>query len=328
MATARGNKARLVLREQADFSTAEATGQNGNFRLVPFYDFTPDPTYELVTDPILDSTKGALPREAEEGLASANFSATVPIGYESIGIWLRAMFGAPSTTGVGPYTHTFDAVADPTIPAFSIGTEYPDISVFKQLNGFVANSVSFSARKDAEKARMTISGVARQELKVAAAHDSNPTDLTVETRPQNWEGVVLRNGAQIAGRVTAFEVTITNGITLDQEILNEQPYAADVLDPQWAVSGSITMRFNDDTYIDLAEAGTLSDLALTYGDYQASAESLQIKLNTCRFQRTAVPVNNGGRISETFQFLASEPTSPTTYTAEMILINATANYDR
>ena len=329
---ARGNKAKLLIREQADFDTAEATGQTGKFHAMRYYNHTPAPALERLSEELLDGAGGALPREVFDGLESGSFSVEVPAGVNSIGHWLKMFKGAPSTTDLtgGDYRHDYDALADPVIPEFSVGLEYTDIGLYMLGTSVQFNSLNISARKTSERLKFRFDGACHSWAKAAASFDSAPLSYAAASDPipQAWKARIERDDTLITDTVVGLDLTIANGVELDNETLNSTQYPAGRLDAQWAITGTLEMLLNDATYIDLAEAGTRWKLGLNH-NVQAGAPGAQrvlLDIDNIVLGKFGTPVQNDGRIRVSVPFQAGAPSG--SWASRFRIHNQTANYDR
>ena len=60
---------------------------------------------------------------------TADGDVVMPLDANAFGFWLKGAFGAPTTTGTGPWTHEFHSGAW-TLPSLSIETGMPEVSRF------------------------------------------------------------------------------------------------------------------------------------------------------------------------------------------------------
>jgi hypothetical protein len=140
--------------------------------------------------------------------------------------------------------------------------------------------------------------------------------------PVGFQGGVYQDDTLLAG-ITGFDLTAASSMSPDQETMNLLPTAAAFLDGKWSVTGSISARFRDTTWYDLATAGTEIDLELRFA--LDANTSLVLRAHNLRFERTGVPVPNGDILTSSFNFRASRPDSgDTPLTAT--LKNQTASY--
>ncbi|TPE47227.1 phage tail tube protein [Amaricoccus solimangrovi] len=320
MATARGDQAAFLMREQADFETPAAAA-DGDFRLLPFYSISMAPTEDVTED---DAIVGdAFPGEAVAGLRNLTGDITVPLGLQSIGWHLRGLFGDPVTTGGAPnYTHVFKMAAIPVPLLFTAGISHRGIDRHFRQAPVAYSGMSLSAQKDGQRSRTAFKMLGSVEDKLADTLDAAPVAFATDTVPVGFQAAIWKDGANVAG-VTGFEFEASLGITPDQEELNQLPTAASFLDGNWSLTGKISARFRDTSWYDLGSAGTLSDMELRY---ELSATlSIVFALHNLRFERVGVPVPNGDILTAEFGFRASRPDSgesPLTVT----LKNQTASY--
>jgi len=158
MTNARGDQSQLYLRRQAAFGTAEVAG-DGLFVTLPFYRFENNPSAPLEEDDAIygDSHTGAV----IDGLRSSGGSMEVPLALNSIGWHLYAMFGAPVTTGTGPYTHVFEP-ADTIVPVMQTGSiAFNDVAQYFTQDTLTYTGMQLAGRKEARRARATFDLLAR-----------------------------------------------------------------------------------------------------------------------------------------------------------------------
>ena len=320
MATARGDQAAFLMRQQADFDTPAAAG-DGDFMLLPFYSLSMAPTEDVSED---DAIIGdAFPGEAVAGLRNLTGDITVPLGLQSIGWHLRGLLGNPTTSGSAPnHTHVFKMAAIPVPLLFTGGISHRGIDKHFRQAPLAYSGLSIAAKKDGQRARVSFKLLGSVEEKTANTLDATPEPYADDKVPVGFQAAVWMGGAKVAG-VTAFEFDASLGITPDQEELNQLPTAASFLDGGWSLTGKISARFRDTSWYDLGSAGTLSDMELRY---QLSAtQSIVFALHNLRFERTGVPVSGKDILTAEFGFRASRPAtgnSPLTIT----LKNQTDSY--
>ena len=94
---ARGYKGKTVIDFETAFGVAPAAGSRKPF-MVPFQSFDTSASRELNTDDLITGTRN--PAAPFEGNVEASGSAVVPMDAHTTGLWIRAMFGLPTTTVV------------------------------------------------------------------------------------------------------------------------------------------------------------------------------------------------------------------------------------
>ena len=103
MARAQGARAQMALAFETTYGTAPTTG----FRVVPFASTTLGSEQPLITSELLG--QGRDPLAPIKDAVTADGDVVVPLDVENFGLWLKAAFGAPTTTGTTPKTHTFQS---------------------------------------------------------------------------------------------------------------------------------------------------------------------------------------------------------------------------
>lgn len=318
MPTAYGRDAVAMLRRQADFETPESAAPP-NFIKFPYYRSTLGARREQGTDPALPD--GRLPAVIDRGLRAADGQLEVPLHLNSIGWHLYGLLGAPVTTGAGPFVHTFDA-EDTDAPIFhTFGISHAKIGEHFRYSGFAYNTLAITAQKQSPRQRCLFGMLGRDEVNIGATLDAAPVGETTDPVAQSWVGEVLKDGA-VVGAVTQCEFNHSNGHELDQETITGDEWAAGVDEGRIGVNGSLTTRFLDTTFYDLAKAGTLFDLGLRW---VVGTGSLVLTAHNIQLAEDRVPVEGGGPITSSWSFQADKP-DPGTPPLQAVLTNDRADY--
>jgi hypothetical protein len=203
---------------------------------------------------------------------------------EQIGWWFKHAFGAPVTSGAGPYTHVFVPTALPT--SFQIEKDYTAkiASKVEALKGCRIGQVQLACPQEGfSKATFQISG--RRYAIRTAPLDATLTDLG-HTGWTGFKGIVKLGGTQIGG-VRDLNITIDNELATD---IYTFPSSGGTPGERFSlpegravISGTMTLVFEDFTLIDLATAGTETTIEIIYtngtGAGTATNEQLSILLD-------------------------------------------------
>ena len=301
MTNARGDEAVLLARQQAAFGAAEAAA-DGAFYKLPFYSYNVVPSEELNED---DAIQGdAFPGDAVAGLRALAGSMVVPMGLGSIGWHLRALLGAPVTSGAGDFTHVFTTAAQPAVPLLSHGITHGRVAQHFTQDSLAYTGMELSLQKNSERARITFNLAGREEVGAAATLDTTPVAWSPDPVPVGFQGKLLKDGVETA-MLTGASVTLNSGVEADQESINGLPTAAGMDAGMWALSGSLDARFRDRTWYDLANAGTAMDLHLQW--VLSATLSLEIEAHSIRLERFGIGVSGRDKISSSFNFQANRP---------------------
>lgn len=105
MARAYGWNAQLLLAEETEYGEMPAN----NYRKIPFISTTLDSEQNLVSSNVLGL--GRDPTQPFQDVINVDGDMVVPVDMRNIGVWLKAIFGIPSTEDVddGVYTHSFES---------------------------------------------------------------------------------------------------------------------------------------------------------------------------------------------------------------------------
>src|SRR5690606_4910329 len=130
MARAHGARAQMALAFETVYGTPPASG----YRLMPFARTTLGAEQPLLNSELLGY--GRDPLAPVKDAVTADGEVVVPIDVEAFGFWLKAAFGAPTTTGTTPKTHTFQS-GNWTLPSMAIEVAMPEVPRFAMYAGCV-----------------------------------------------------------------------------------------------------------------------------------------------------------------------------------------------
>lgn len=246
-----------------------------------------------------------------------------------LGHILRGVLGVPTTTGTGPYTHTFvprttDFHADCPLNPYTLEI-FRDLGQSHQYAGAVFNTLRLEFGAAQKLLRATLSGLSKG--KPTAIAKTTPSYETNE--PLKWRQLAFKLGDTIAGATAlayleSFGLTINNGLegvelsgsAADDAIGKIARNARRVIDFQ------ATFALPNLTEYDKFLAGTYRAFDITF-TVDANT-SLQIKLPRVKYQAFPIPVGGPGRLSVQVTGKAKYSTTDT-YDIQAILKNATAS---
>jgi len=274
----------------------------------------------------------AQPEQLVDGLQSANWRALVPAGQNSLGFWLKMMFGAPTTTGTAPnYVHSFRTNAAPVIPAFTAQEYYSTINRRFLSYGCFANRMEIDVQRRGQRAKLEFSGQAIKWDKEAEIADDDPLEYAAagDTAPLEYLCDIYLTEAggsaeQKIGVVTGIRYTIENEMQLDQAAFNGTALASERTGSKWNVSGSVQMRLKDYEWTDLARNRT--ECVLEARLVTGANNRLNLIASGVKFDSFAPQATTAGEILMTANFRCQKPASGFTFIAR--LDNQLANYNR
>jgi hypothetical protein len=136
MARAQGARAQMALAFETDYGTAPAIGCTR----APFASTSLGAEQRLLSSELLGY--GRDPSAPIKDAVTADGDVVVPIDAEAFGFWLKAAFGAPVTSGAGPWTDEFRC-GGWTLPSLSIETAMPEVPRFAMYSGCVLDQLSW-----------------------------------------------------------------------------------------------------------------------------------------------------------------------------------------
>ena len=284
---AQGIRAQMLLKEESAYGTAAT----GDYIKVPFLSADLGSERGLVQDPVIGY--GRDPRDPQQDVVNAGGQIVVPLDVRAMGHWLKATFGAPTTTGAGPYTHVFKSGAD-ALPSWSAEIGFLDIGRYHLVTGLAANRLALELRPEG-LANATIETVAQQEARSGTSGGGTPTSPAYQ-RFAGWTGRIQRGGVDLAG-IEACSPSYSNELDSARTVRGDGLIGG--IDPgQASLTGQLTARFMDDTLMALAADGTAVDLSLIW-EIDA-ARKLSFEASRVFLAKPKAPVSGPGGISVAF----------------------------
>lgn len=250
---------------------------------------------------------------------TADGELVVPIDVENWGVWLKAAFGAPVTTGTTPKVHTFNSGAA-SLPSLSIEAAYPQVPAFEMVSGCVVNMLSWQMRR---------SGLLTAKIGLIAQGAAAPAGTTGAGTPTAY---ALQRFSPFNGEVKRNTVTLANIVSADFDYSNNlDPVETlradgkiDGIDPSIAsLKGKVTMRFADLTLFNDAISGAPCELQANYV-IGANAQ-FSFTAHAVYLERPSIPIEGPKGIEVSFDFMAAKATSPARM-ATAVLTNTIASY--
>lgn len=254
------------------------------------------------------------------GLLTIGGSFSGPVYPSLIGHLLRAALGAPTTTGTGPFTHTFNPAqgrfsTDAALPPYSI-TVGRD-GVIERYSGCVCQSLSFSFSKG---------GMLTFESQWIGANYSSPAAPTVALptdTPFTLDAVVQRNSVAF-GSLQDISIAINNNLEGVRTINNNAGFISRVA---WngvrTIEVSGTADFDNSTlYNDFLSFG---NTPWTFEWAQGANPRLTFTFPAMKNLDGAPNVGGEGRITHPFS-LSAEYDVATSRAMQVVLVNNVNSY--
>jgi hypothetical protein len=202
MARAQGARAQMALAFESSYGTAPPAGE---FWQLPFASSNLGSEQNLLASELLGY--GRDPVTPIGDAINVDGDITVPIDAPYFSIWLKAIFGAPTTTGptAGAYTHVFQS-GGWTLPSLAIEVGMPDVPFFGLNTGCVANQLSWTMQRSG-LITAQVNVIAQGEVTGAASIAGALNTLPL-TRFGAFQGAISREGTAL-GNVVSAQVSAT-----------------------------------------------------------------------------------------------------------------------
>jgi hypothetical protein len=236
---------------------------------------------------------------------------------DSVGFWMRALLGAPVTTGTGPYTHVFSSGND--IPSLSVEETHAQLSPvqYRLIKGLKLGSAEVDLSPDGAL-RMKFSGIAQSHEVRSTVSSGTPTGFTGAKFQQSNCEVRLDDVA--IGQLTSGKFTISNGLEAVETIRADSMIeAAD--EGERSSEGEIMVRLaaNTETVFDTTSAPKALKIVYTLGTITLTLEWARVF-----FEGAAPSISGPGGISVSRNWRAAKPASGPL--CRVTLINSIVSY--
>ncbi|SDE90163.1 phage tail tube protein [Limimaricola pyoseonensis] len=313
MARAKGSRAQVAVGFETTYGTPPAAGK---FWRMPFSREDVGGTRGLLASNLLgygrDEQDPVLDGQVVDG------GATIPVDKRALGVWLKGLLGAPTTTGTGPYTHVFKSGAQ-VLPSMSIEIGMPEVPSFAMNKGARVNTLGIEMRPrgliDA-----TVAVLAKGEVKAPTTAIGTPVDFEVE-RFSSFTGSVKRDGGVLANVVGA-SFNYSNNLE-GVETIRDDGEVEDIDPGMSQLRGSITVRYASRDLMDLAEAATPIELELGYR--VSASEAFTLVAHRVFLPKPKVSIDGPGGIQAEYQWQASRDATEGV-AATFTLVNDISNY--
>jgi hypothetical protein len=312
MAREVGARTRSAFAFESTYGVAPASG----YRFIPFAKNDLGRSQPLLDNEMLGY--GRDPLTPIKDAVDANGSLTIPLDVENLGLWLKAAFGAPTTTGTTPKVHTFQS-GGYVLPSFSLEKQMPAVPLFEMVSGCMVDEISFDfQRKGLLTAEVKV--LAQGAADAASTGAGTPTELAYQ-RFGNFNGAIKRNGADL-GNILSGSVMYRNNLDPVETIRADGKI--DGIDPGMATaSGSLVARLADTTLIDQAGAGTGCSLEFSYS--LGANASLLLTFHDVYLPIPKKVIEGPQGLQVTFDWQGAKATSPARM-CTAVLTNTVATY--
>ena len=297
MARAQGARAQMAL----GFETVYGTPPLSGFTKMPFASTSLGSEQPLLNSELLGY--GRDPLAPIKDAVTADGDAVVPLDAGAFGFWLKAAFGDPTTTGVGPYTHEFTS-GNWTLPSLSIETGMPEVPRFAMYSGCVLDQLSWQVQRSG-LLTATARLVAQGETVATTTSVGTPAELGLK-RFGHFNGAISRNGTAL-GNVVSAEITYSNNLDRIETIRGDGRIdGADAT--MAALTGRIEVRFADSTLVAQAINGEACEMEFAY--VLPSGDSFIFTVHAVYLPIPRIEISGPQGVQASFDWQAAKATSP------------------
>ena len=292
MARAQGARSQLAVAYETTYGSPPA----GGFTRLPFASSTLSAEQPLLSSELLGY--GRDPLAPIKDAITADGDLSVPIDAEAFGFWLKAAFGAPVTTGTGPYSHEFRS-GNWSLPSMAIETGMPEVPRYAMYSGVMLNQLSWTLQRSG-LLTATVGLIAQGETVTTSSQTGTLTDLDL-IRFGHFNGSVERNGLAL-GNVVSAQITYSNNLDRIETIRADG--MIDGADPTIAaLTGQIEVRFADSTLVQQAISGTPCALQFAYA--LPAGQSLTLTAHAVYLPRPRIEISGPAGVQASFDWQAA-----------------------
>ncbi|WP_300115248.1 phage tail tube protein [Sphingobium sp.] len=188
----------------------------GGFLKLPFVSSDLSEERPLLEDDLLGFGREGL--DPSYDVATDNGDIVVPVDSGAFSFWMKAMFGAPVTSGTGPYTHIFES-GKSALPSHSIEIGHPDVPAYSVHYGAYANQMRIAMARGG-MLNATISMIAQGESQFTTTSVAGTPSSRFGGRFAQATGVIKRDGVAL-GNIVSADIAISNGLDPIEVIRND-----------------------------------------------------------------------------------------------------------
>lgn len=312
MARAHGARVQMALAFESTYGTAPVSG----FTKMPFASASLGAQQPLIDNELVGY--GRDPLAPSRDAISVDGDAVIPVDVDAIGYWLKLLFGAPTTTGTTPKTHTFPS-GGLTLPSAAIEIGNPEVPEFRMYTGVRADTLAVTMQRSGNL-QATVGLIGQGEASAVSTAAGTLAAIT-QQRFGTFNGAIKRDGVTL-GNVTSGEFTYSNGLDRIETIRADGKI--DGVDPGMAsLKGKISTRFVDTTLKTQAQNGTACILEFSW--VIDASRSLTITAHSVFLPVPKIEIPGPSGIMAEYDWQAALAVSPARMMTA-VLVNSVASY--
>lgn len=319
MSQAIGARGQLVIQEEATYKTDPATP---DVKKVHFISESLKLSRSLIDSNTITGSREA----SKPTLGNKDVSGDIKLELQAyMALLLKAAFGSVTTTGTGPYTHTFKIGA--SLPSLLIEKGFTDIGQYFKYNGCKVNKFGLSVTAEGFQ-EVSIDIIGAKETTSSSPFDSTPLDLGKQSFDGFLISTIEEGGAAIANVVGVDGLTLENNLDGSVYVIGSAGERSSLPEGKVKVSGTLKALFQNLTLYNKAVNSTESSLKVIYrfgtGAGSAGNESLELFVPELIYSPNAPIISGPQGVYVELPFTAYYDNSATATTFQAILKNTQA----
>ena len=314
MGRARGANALMNLAFESTYGQPPASG----YVQLPFVSTNLGAEQGLIESDLLGL--GRAPADPTYDVVTNNGDVVVPVDTLAIGHWLKLLLGAPTTSGSGTLTHTFNS-GSIALPSASIEIALPDRPTYSTNYGTMANTMQIGMQRGG-LLNGTFGLMAKGETAFATTSSAGTPEVIAPatlSRFAQASGAILIDGTP-QGEILTAQVNYSNGLDPDATIRADSEING--IDPGMpSASISMTAKFADMTLLNKATSQTPVAAQL---QWTSGTRTLTMTLGRVFLPRRKRPITGPAGIQIDLDGMASTPADGPLLRA--VLVNDKASY--
>lgn len=310
----RGSLATIVL----DFESTYGVDPTPAAIQVPFISESIKGDREQNVSEVINGTRN--PSRPFQGNLDVGGDISVPVDKRYFGYWLKALMGAPTTTGVGPYTHTYKVNDTNCQPSMVIEKFMSDIPRYFKFNGMKVASMSLNVGGSGElTANFSLLGSTVADS--ATVYDASPTTHSY-AQFKNLD-CVLNEGGSLSGEFTTLGMEI--GCNLDGDVftIGGGGNRTSLPEGKYSIGGSGEALFDNMTLYNKGLNSTESSIEIVA---TSGTESLTIDFNEVEYGQATPQVAGNEGVLLNLNFQAYDDDDAANSAVVFTLVNDIATY--
>lgn len=317
---AQGADVQLLAKAEATYGTAPS----GNWRPVVATRSAPGGAKPLGYEAELG--RGADAQDPFYDPLSVSGNLDVHMRVREIGFWLYYLFGAPTTTGAGPYTHVFSSAGE--LPSFSLEEGWSNLTtnaVYFLHTGCKLGGFSVDLARSGP-GKMSIPMMAQNVSRATSSVGGTPVAAYAEGKFFNKALLINKDGSALA-QLTGGNINFSNGLEAVETIGRGDGLVEGVDETERTATGSLNLRLTaSSTLYDAAMTNeSAMDLLFRWTTPINGSYKLDLDFGRCFIDWNQPDVSGPGGVSVGLNWRAAK-TSSSVAMLKATLINDVASY--